>query len=97
MHALDDEQLKALIGACKGPDLRDRRDEAIVRPMIETGVRAGEVTALQLADVNLVAGTVVVTRGKGGKGPDSADRPALRARAGPLPAGPAQPGKTTGL
>jgi len=66
--ALDDHQLKALLAACKGPALRDRRDEAIVRLMIETGVRAGEVVAMQLDDVHLPGGTVVVRRGKGGKG-----------------------------
>ena len=33
---LDDDQLRDLLAACKGPDLRDKRDEAIVRLMIET-------------------------------------------------------------
>jgi site-specific recombinase XerD len=67
IHPLTDEQLRALIGACKGPELRDKRDEAIVRFMAETGARAGEVLALQLADVDLVAGAALIRRGKGGK------------------------------
>jgi site-specific recombinase XerD len=62
------EQLKALIKACAGTDMRDRRDEAIVRLMVETGSRAGETAALQLPDLNLVAGTVIIRRGKGGNG-----------------------------
>lgn len=65
---LTDPQIKALIAACAGSDMRARRDEAIVRLMIETGARAGEVVALGLSDLNLPAGTAVVRRGKGGKG-----------------------------
>ena len=68
MHALDGDQLRALFAACKGPDMRDRRDEAIVRLMLETGVRAGEVVAMEHGDVHLAGGSVLVRRGKGGKG-----------------------------
>jgi site-specific recombinase XerD len=64
---LSDDQLRALIAACKGPDLRDKRDEALVRFMAETGARAGEVLALAVADVDLRAGTAVIRKGKGGK------------------------------
>jgi integrase/recombinase XerD len=67
IHPLTDDQLRALLAACKGPDLRDRRDEAIVRLMTETGARAGEVLALTVADVDLAAGTAIIRRGKGGK------------------------------
>ncbi|MDP9406579.1 MAG: phage integrase N-terminal SAM-like domain-containing protein, partial [Actinomycetota bacterium] len=63
---LSDEQVRALIAACAGSELRDRRDEALVRFMVETGARAGEVVALGVADVDLRAGTAVVRRGKGG-------------------------------
>jgi integrase len=48
--------------------LIDRRDEAVVRLMAETGLRAGEVLGLQVADVDLQQGRAVVRRGKGGKG-----------------------------
>lgn len=65
---LDDDQLRALIKACKGNDLRDRRDEAIVCFMAETGARAGEVVGMGVADIDLKRGAAVVRRGKGGKG-----------------------------
>lgn len=65
---LSDDELRALIGACKGTDLRARRDEAIIRLMIETGARAGEVIAMETDDIDLSAGTAIVRRGKGGKG-----------------------------
>jgi site-specific recombinase XerD len=67
IHPLSDDQLRALLAACKGPDLRDKRDEAIIRLMTETGARAGEVLALQVADIDLAAGTAVIRHGKGGK------------------------------
>ena len=65
---LSDEQLVSMLAACKGPELRDKRDEAIIRLMTETGARAGEILALQMADVDLTAGMAVIHRGKGGKG-----------------------------
>jgi len=68
VDALTDEQLRLLLKACSGKDLIDRRDEAIVRLMAETGLRAGEVIALEVADVDLQQGRAIVRRGKGGKG-----------------------------
>jgi site-specific recombinase XerD len=68
VEPLTDDQLRALLKACAGTDLRDRRDAAIVRFMLETGARAGEVVSLGQADVDLREWTAVVRRGKGGKG-----------------------------
>ena len=65
---LTTEQITALIKVCQGPDLRDRRDEALVRLMVETGCRAGEAVGITTADVDLRAGKVTIRRGKGGKG-----------------------------
>ncbi|QEU91377.1 tyrosine-type recombinase/integrase [Streptomyces kanamyceticus] len=65
---LDADQLRALIKACKGSDFRDRRDEAIIRFMVETGARAGEVVDMLVDDIDLKRGAAVVRRGKGGRG-----------------------------
>lgn len=65
---LSDDQLRALIDACKGREFWPRRDEAIIRLMLETGARAGEVVDMTVDDINLKAGLAVVRRGKGGKG-----------------------------
>lgn len=65
---LTEDQLRALIKACQGKEFRDRRDEAIVRFMIETAARAGEVILMTVADVDLKEGMATVRRGKGGKG-----------------------------
>lgn len=75
IEPLTDDELRALIKACAVPKgaepkvaLRHRRDEAIIRLMLETGTRAGEVVALEVDDIDLAGGTAVVRRGKGGKG-----------------------------
>jgi site-specific recombinase XerD len=66
--ALNDDQLRDLIKACTGKKFQDRRDEAIVRLMMETGVRASECVGLQLADVDFARNVVTIQKGKGGKG-----------------------------
>lgn len=75
VQPLTDDQLRALLRACQPPSgaspaetLRHRRDEAMLRLMLESGARAGEVVGLQVADLDLPAGTAVIRRGKGGKG-----------------------------
>ena len=68
IEPLTDDDLRALLKACAGSTMRDRRDEALVRFMVETGARAGETAGLLVTDVNLPGGTAVVRRGKGGRG-----------------------------
>lgn len=65
---LTEEELSKLLRVCAGKDFRDVRDTAIVRLMLETGARAGEVIAMTLDDIDLTRGSAVVRRGKGGKG-----------------------------
>lgn len=67
-NSLTDDQVRALTKACAGTDFRARRDEALVRLMVETGMRAGEVLGLTVDDVDLGRSLVTVIRGKGGKG-----------------------------
>lgn len=97
VEPLSDDQLRALLKACRGPEVRDKRDEAIVRLMFTTGARAGEVVALQTGDLSLRADppTATIRRGKGGTGrvvPLAVETAAtidryLRARKGPRLAG----------
>jgi integrase/recombinase XerD len=68
VDALTDEQITAMIEVCAGKDLRDRRDEALIRLLVETGMRASEVINLRVEDIDLPHGLAVVRRGKGGKG-----------------------------
>ncbi|MGG5753187.1 tyrosine-type recombinase/integrase [Zafaria sp. Z1313] len=68
IEPLTESELKALLKACDGTDFCSRRDEALIRFMVETGTRAGECAALLTDDLNLLEGTAIVRRGKGGKG-----------------------------
>lgn len=56
---LDEDDLRSLLATCKTPKgtpseraFCNVRDEAIIRVMLETGLRAGEVTALTVDDVH---------------------------------------------
>jgi site-specific recombinase XerD len=62
---LSDEDLKLLLRACSGNDLDERRDTAILRVLIDTGLRVAELASIGYPDgVDLDAGTIAVT-GKG--------------------------------
>ncbi|WP_231989788.1 tyrosine-type recombinase/integrase [Mycobacterium sp. 852002-51057_SCH5723018] len=70
LEALSDAEAKRLIAVCSGPEFRDRRDEALIRLMLETGLRRAEVCALKLRDLNLEPeqSFALVRCGKGAKG-----------------------------
>jgi site-specific recombinase XerD len=65
---LSEEELAALVQACRGTGFIDRRDEALVRLMTEGLLRASEALGLTVADVDVRRGLALVRRGKGGKG-----------------------------
>src|SRR5436190_1698644 len=48
---LTDDQCRALVKACAGREFIDRRDEALIRFMLETTARSGEVLAISIADI----------------------------------------------
>lgn len=66
VHPFTEEELKRLIAACSGRSFLDRRDEAMVRVLCETGVRAHELLKMTVEDVDARRGAVVM-KGKGGK------------------------------
>lgn len=61
---LADDQLRSLLAACDGKAFEDRRDAALIRFMIDTGARLGEVTGLTTADVTARAQEALL-HGKG--------------------------------
>jgi site-specific recombinase XerC len=63
---MTDDDLKALIKACTGKDFKDRRDEAIIRTLLDCGIRVSELCGITVEGLDLDAGDVEVT-GKGGK------------------------------
>lgn len=58
-----DDVLRALVAVCRPPD--GTRDRAILLMLLDTGLRAGELCALDLDDVDVVTGQVHVRHGKG--------------------------------
>ena len=58
------EQIKAILDACAGTDFEARRDTALVRMLLDTGMRRGEISGLRLADVDLDE-SVAIVLGKG--------------------------------
>jgi integrase len=54
------------LATCEGQGFNDRRDMALIRFLIDTGARRGEVVGLTIADVDLDDG-IVLLHGKGGR------------------------------
>lgn len=63
---LEDTELAALIATCKGCDFMSRRGEALIRVLLDTGVRVAEACGLAVDDVDLDREMAFVT-GKGRK------------------------------
>jgi site-specific recombinase XerD len=68
VERLSEDDLRWMLKACAGRTLADRRDEAMLRLLVETGMRAAELLGLCTYDVDLGQGQLVIRRGKGGKG-----------------------------
>lgn len=64
---LTDEELTRLLAAAKGTDFDARRDTAILRVLIETGVRLGEISGLAVEDIDWEQ-DVLRVMGKGRRG-----------------------------
>ena len=57
---LPKDAVRKILAACKGPDFENRRDEALIRMLYDTGCRRGEMVSMTLASLNLRDGTVLV-------------------------------------
>jgi site-specific recombinase XerD len=65
-EVLSEKDVTRLLAATAGRSFADRRDAAIVRFLIDTGCRRGEVAGLLVTDINLDEGTALV-HGKGSR------------------------------
>ncbi len=82
IEPLSKEQVGAILKACDGTReaktkgraqftmRRDNalRDKAIIMVLLDAGLRAGELCALTIGDVDLSSGRILIREGKGGKG-----------------------------
>lgn len=70
---LSPDQLRSLLAACgeglaaRAQTFEHRRDTALVRVLLDTGTRAGEVMGARVADLDMTLGVLAVT-GKGDRG-----------------------------
>lgn len=64
---LTDDDIKALLKVTAGADFADRRDHAILRVLMDCGLRISEVAGLQVTDVDLKDHDVLHVIGKGSK------------------------------
>lgn len=64
--ALSDEQIKRILARCEGKGFEARRDMAIVRLLVDTGMRVTEMVSLRLDMVDFEARSVAIV-GKGRK------------------------------
>lgn len=65
---LTDDQIRALLATCEaGKDFKSRRDYALLRVFLSTGMRASELVALERKDAHLDEGVIAVLHGKGGR------------------------------
>jgi site-specific recombinase XerD len=63
---LREPELRRLLAACAGPDFLERRDVAIIRLFLDTGMRRAELAGLRLADVDFDH-DVAIVMGKGSR------------------------------
>ena len=62
---LTDEQLRAILATCAGPSFQERRDNAILRLLLDTGMRRAECGGLKVEEVNIAARVAVLIKTKG--------------------------------
>jgi len=64
---LSEGEIRRMLKACAGTALRDKRDTAILALLTETGLRAAELLALHITDIDLDDCVLRVRHGKGDK------------------------------
>jgi integrase/recombinase XerD len=67
MEPVDTDDLKAMLATCERRTFTGDRDKALMLFLLDSGCRRAEFCALNIADVNLSSGAVLVRHGKGSK------------------------------
>ena len=67
MEPVPIDSVHKLLDTCIKNSFIDLRDKTILLTLIDTGVRASELLAIDLIDINQVLGDILIRSGKGGK------------------------------
>lgn len=61
------EHVRAMVATCKAGKFTNERDKVILLVLLDTGVRAGELLALDRQDINTLTGDMVIRKSKSRK------------------------------
>jgi integrase/recombinase XerC len=53
IRVLSEDQLRAVLGTCSGKTFVDRRDNAIIRLFVDTGIRRAEMAGISVDDIDI--------------------------------------------
>jgi site-specific recombinase XerD len=67
IQALTSTEIDRLFNACSGKSPIDIRNKAILCMFLDTGLRVSELASLNIDDIDMNTGSIVVRHGKGGK------------------------------
>ena len=67
LDPLDMDTFKRLLSTCESKSFTDVRDKAILLALMDSGARASEFCALNVGDLNVSTGALLIRSGKGGK------------------------------
>ena len=62
------DDVRKMAATCMTRTFADQRDKAILLCLLDSGCRAEEFVSLNLADIDVATGALMIRRGKGGKG-----------------------------
>jgi integrase len=75
---LSDDQIRALLKTCTAKTFADRRDQAILRLLLDSGMRNSECVGINRSDVDWVENSVLVMARVGGGEPATSEPRRLR-------------------
>ncbi len=67
LDPVDIDNVRAMLDICPKNTLTGLRDKAIMLFLLDSGVRASELLSINLDDINLVSGEILIRQGKGRK------------------------------
>ena len=67
LEPVEIEDVKAMVLTCEKGSFFGERDRAILFALLDTGARASEFVSMNLEDLDLITGSILIRSGKGGK------------------------------